>query len=310
MHFSGGDGIMRRVLGIIPYWKIALIISTLFFCFQTASYAADITLQWDANTEPDLDHYVVYWGTSTGHPYAHNSGNIDKSITTYTVTGLDLDQYIYYFAAKAFDTEALESDYCTEIDTKAPQITSPPTVTSVTDATATIDWNTDEPGTSVVEYWKESDPNLERKLTGYVTNHSVMLTGLESNQLYVFFVSSTDVGGAGPDISATDNNPSINYSFTTTGSGDVIPPQITSPPTVTSVTDTTAVIYWQTDEPSDSVVQYDDNSSTWGNYLWSKTDTGLVTTHSVTLTGLTADTQHFFRVGSTPPLPRSPHHLR
>ena len=99
---------MKKVLGIIPYWKIALIISILFLCFQTTSYALDITLQWDANTEPDLDHYVIYWGTKYDAPYGYNSGNIDKSQTTHTVTGLS-DDKTYYFVARAFDTEGLKS---------------------------------------------------------------------------------------------------------------------------------------------------------------------------------------------------------
>jgi hypothetical protein len=291
---------MKKVLNILSPWKVILLFPLLFFFSLSQGFAADITLEWDANTEPDLHHYVVYWGTSTGHPYAHNSGNIDKSITTYTVTGLDLSVR-NFFAAKAVDTEGLESDYCTEIDTKAPQITSPPTVTSVTDTTATIEWNTDEPATSVVNYKEaEAGSYTEKELTDYVTSHSVVLTGLSPNHSYIFEVSSTDIGGVGPpDYTIPDNNPSDIYTFQTGAGSDTTPPQITSPPTVTSITNITAVIEWQTDEPSDSAVQYDDNSSTWGNYLWSNTNTSLVTTHSVTLTGLTADTTYYFRVGST-----------
>jgi hypothetical protein len=107
-----GGKVMRRVLDNISYWKVVLIISVLFICFQSTSYAAqNVTLQWDANTESDLDHYVIYWGTSERPPYANTSGDINKNTTTYTVTGLDLDQCVYYFAAKAFDTEGLESDW-------------------------------------------------------------------------------------------------------------------------------------------------------------------------------------------------------
>ena len=93
------------------FWIVVLIISVVSLCFQTSVYAKDVTFQWDANTENDLDHYVVGWGTSSCPPYANNSEDIDKSITTYTITGLDLEQYVYYFAVKAFDTEGLESDW-------------------------------------------------------------------------------------------------------------------------------------------------------------------------------------------------------
>lgn len=74
-----------------------------------------ITLQWDANQEPDLNHYVVYWGTSLGS-YSDNSGNIDKSETTYTVTGLS-GGTTYYLAVKTYDDQGRESDYSNEVST-------------------------------------------------------------------------------------------------------------------------------------------------------------------------------------------------
>jgi len=262
----------------------------------------DVTLKWYGNGEPDLDHYEVYWGPSSGSYTTDTSGDIG-TVTTYTIQNLNKNQ-THYIAVKAFDTEALESAYSIEVNTKAPQITSPPTVTAKDDTTATIEWNTDEPGTSVVMYklLESGDPDDVKEVIEYVTTHSVTLTDLSPGTLYRYKVTSTDIGEAGPDISDSDNNPNPPaeyYNFTTTGSSDTTPPQITSPPTPTSVTDKTAIIEWQTDEPSTSVVQYDDTSSVWGNYLWSETDGSLVTNHSVTLTGLETETQYFFRVGST-----------
>jgi hypothetical protein len=69
--------------------------------------------------EPDLDHYVVYWGIDFDPPYGYNIGNIDKSQTTYTVTGLSDDKK-YYFAAKAFNAEGLKSDYSNVVSTGDP----------------------------------------------------------------------------------------------------------------------------------------------------------------------------------------------
>jgi hypothetical protein len=309
---------MRRILDIMIYWKGVLIISTLFLCFQASSYAADFTLQWDANTEPDLAGYEIYYGTSSGDynpadaDYADQGSSpitiaigdpgFNENNPEYTLTGLT-DDKVYFIALTAYDNEdpSLRSGYSNEVDTKAPQITSPPTVTSITDTTATIEWNTDEPGTSIVEYMEleSNDPyNVEALIGYYITNHSVTLTSLSSETTYKFRVSSTDAGGNGPDFAPDDNNPSDVYTFTTEPTHDTTAPQITSPPTVTSITDTTAVIEWQTDEPSNSMVQYDDNSSTWGNYQWSKSDTSMVTNHSFTLTELNENTTYYFRVGS------------
>ena len=101
---------MRTTLAMMSFGKIALIISVVSLCFQTSIYAKDVILQWDASTEPDLDHYVVYWGADFDPPYGYESGNIDKNQTTYTVNGLP-DGRNYYFTAKAFNTEGLESEY-------------------------------------------------------------------------------------------------------------------------------------------------------------------------------------------------------
>jgi hypothetical protein len=105
---------MKTTLAMMSFGKIVLIISILSLCFQASIYAADIKLQWDASTEPDLDHYVIYWGIDFDPPYGYNSEDkgdfIDKDTTTYTVTGLS-DDKTYYFAAKAFNAEGMKSDY-------------------------------------------------------------------------------------------------------------------------------------------------------------------------------------------------------
>jgi hypothetical protein len=53
-------------------------------------------------------------------------------------------------------------------------------------------------------------------------------------------------------------------------------------PTV-SITDTTAIITWTTDEPSNSKVQYGSNA---GDYTLAESDAEMVTSHSVTITNL------------------------
>jgi len=306
---------MRKKLNMMSSWKVILLFPILFFFALSQIYAVDnIALEWDGNTEPDLAGYKVYYKTgSSGPPYNGTGATEGDSpinvgnVTQKSLSGLT-DGVTYFIAITAYDNEtpSLESGYSNEADTKAPQITSPPIITSMTDEFVTIDWHTDEPGNSEVQYqatptggitWgnyfmKVTDPSM-------VTTHSVTLTGLSVETQYFFRVGSTDAGGVGPNFSVTDNNPSAEYDFFINQGPDTDPPVITLPPTVISITDNAAAIEWQTDEPSTSVIQYDDNSSTWGNYLWSNTDTSLVTTHSVTLTGLLADTTYYFRVGST-----------
>ena len=162
----------------------------------------------------------------------------------------------------------------------------------MTDTTAVVTWTTDEASDSIVQYGTTSGSYpLSKNSNNLVTSHSVTLTGLNDNTTYFFRVESTDSSGNGPTISNELN-------FTTDLTPDTTAPTISNVQ-VTSITETTAVISWTTNEPSDSEVQYDSASRLWGSYPWGENDTSLVTSHTITLTGLEADTTYYFRVGST-----------
>lgn len=92
--------------------KTLVIIGALLFCIP--AFGREVTLTWDANSEPDLSHYVVYWGTAS-RVYTVNSGNIGL-VTMYKRQMPD-DGKVYYFAVTAVDTAGLESDYSNEVNT-------------------------------------------------------------------------------------------------------------------------------------------------------------------------------------------------
>ena len=100
---------MGDALKLAAPWKPALLCALLFFCIAIPAYAASVTLKWDANTEPELNHYVVCWGTSSGiYP---NSVNVPKDTNTHKVTGLAANTK-YYFVVRAvaeIDGEEVES---------------------------------------------------------------------------------------------------------------------------------------------------------------------------------------------------------
>ncbi len=72
-------------------------------------------LAWDANVEPDVAGYRVYYGTSPGsYDQAKGNGTIVESGTSYLVA--DLTSGVrYYFTVTAYDTSGNESDYATEV---------------------------------------------------------------------------------------------------------------------------------------------------------------------------------------------------
>ncbi|RLG66370.1 hypothetical protein DRN89_01030, partial [archaeon] len=66
--------------------------------------------------------------------------------------------------------------------------------------------------------------------------------------------------------------------------------------TITSITQNSATITWQTDELATSLVKY---GTTSGSYPYSQKNTSYTTTHSITLTNLTPNTTYYFVVNST-----------
>ena len=87
------------------------------------SSAAQVTLAWDANTDPDLAGYKLYYGNSSGsYQFSVDVGNV----TSYTLSGL-LEGQIYYFAATAYNVSQNESGFSNEVSKAIADVT-PPTV--------------------------------------------------------------------------------------------------------------------------------------------------------------------------------------
>jgi len=71
-----------------------------------------VMLEWDANTEPDLAGYRLWWGLKS----RDYDAVIDVGDTTqFKLYWLPMDIRIY-FAATAYDTASNESDYSNEVD--------------------------------------------------------------------------------------------------------------------------------------------------------------------------------------------------
>src|SRR6185295_4722989 len=116
-----------------------------------------------------------------------------------------------------------------------------------------------------------------------VTSHAVTLAGLTENTTYHYRVKSKDVAGN----VATDSDQTFN---TLDGSA----PQITAV-SATNITTTGATITWSTNEAADSLVEFGTTAS-YGSST--SLDAALVTSHAVTLAGLTENTTYHYRVKS------------
>jgi cell wall-associated NlpC family hydrolase len=95
------------------------------------------------------------------------------------------------------------------------------------------------------------------------------------------------------------NIPTNPYIIRSTSTGIVLLLD-TTPPVITNISNTSdtnsAVITWETNEASDSLVKY---GTSTGSYTLSESGSTMVLSHSVSLTGLTSDTLYYYVVNST-----------
>ena len=177
-------------------------------------------------------------------------------------------------------------------DTKAPSILPPgPTVSSnkITDTTATVEWETDEPAKGDVVYGTTNALGTTISESKFTKLHSMQLTGLKPNTTYYFKVTATDAANNGP----TTSDPVAH--FTTSPTPDTTPPIIQTGPTVGTITHISAVVEWTTDEPSTGKITY--GPSAGPNQV--VTDATLSTSHRITLTGLAPETTYNLQLTAT-----------
>jgi PKD repeat protein len=152
-------GNLAGKLSFLVKWGVVL------FLYSVTVQAGQVTLAWDANTEPMLGGYKVYYGQASGN----YTSDIDVgNQTTYTVAGLQ-DVGTYYFAVKAYDSaRTIESGFSNEVSktfgsSTAPTAnfsasptsgTTPLTVTFTNTSTGTVSgwsWNFGDGGTSTIQ---------------------------------------------------------------------------------------------------------------------------------------------------------------
>ena len=263
----------------------------------TSDTSTTATITWSTD-EPSSSS--VAYGTSPGSLTSTATGTGLTTTHSVSISGLT-PSTTYYYDVTSTDgagnssTSPATSGSPASFVTVAPADTTAPVVSAVsstpTSATVVVTWSTDENSTSVVQYGTSaSSLTSNGGSAALVTNHSVTVTGLTPTTQYYFRVVSADAAGNSTTSPATSDAPAT---FTTSTPPDTTPPVVTA--VSSAPTSTTAVVTWSTDENSTSAVQY----GTAAASLTSNASAGsLVTSHSVTVTGLTPSTQYYFRVVS------------
>jgi len=268
---------------------ISFFLFALLTQFSTHVFAGEANLSWNPNSEADLAGYKVYYGTSSqiyGAPI--DVGNQ----TAYTLTGLPSGA-TYYFAVTAYDTSSNESDFSAEASKSIPATDITPPVFSAVSANSisatseNITWQTNEPATSRVEYGTTTAFGSFSALnSSKITSHSRTLSNLSADTTYYYRLISEDTAG--------NTAVSGNFSFTTASLPDTVPP-VLSNINVDYISQDTAIITWESNEPATSQVVYGDSPS-YGNAT--PTNTTHVTGHQRTLTNLFPATTYYYRAVS------------
>jgi hypothetical protein len=233
----------------------------------TSSYG---TTTSETDTSPRVtSHSVTISSLTPSTTYHYRVLSTDAA--TNTVTGTD----------QTFTTEATPDIIAPVISA----INATPDVVS-----AVITWLTDEVASSFIEYgltasYGTTSPEIDT--SPRVTSHSVILSGLSAFTTYHFRLNSNDA--------SSNLGQSADQTFITDAAPDVTAPVISA--VVATPSETSVAITWTTDESSSSVVEYGPTTS-YGTTT-SETDTSpRVTSHSVTISGLSASTTYHFRVKS------------
>jgi hypothetical protein len=245
------------------------------------------TITWA--TDEESTSYVEY-GTTTsyGRIYGNNTLTTNHSVT---LPGDLTPETLYHFRVRSADianNEALSEDnnFTTAVnpnDLTAPTISNV-TISEPTTTTATITWTTDEEATSYVGYSQDQNYANEQGNFQMTTNHSVTLAGLNPGTYYYFRIKSVDPSG---NVSYQTND-----GFSTQAGAS---PPIIDNIQITDVSESSAVIRWDTNIAANSFVEYGLTNAygkVFGSY---QKDTG----HSVTLNNLLSNSTYHFRVRST-----------
>jgi len=123
------------------FFLVMMLTGLLFLYGQSACFATTVALQWDADTDPTVTGYKVYYqADSSAQPFQGTGATQGPSPvnaqnqTTATIGGLD-PNHAYYFAVTAYNASGVESAYSNIVavpELVPPTVNNPVTTTSDT----------------------------------------------------------------------------------------------------------------------------------------------------------------------------------
>jgi PKD repeat protein len=186
------------------------------------AYAENVILSWDAVDEPDIDGYIVCWGTtSINSPdfYGYENCQSVGDITSVEITGLEAGQ-TYYFALIAIDLAGQKSDFSDEksYTTSPPIENQPPVALASADVIAgqapmLVNFDASDsydPDGNIISYsWTFGDGGSSGEI---YPSHTYMQPGVYTAQLTVTD-SEGAIGTTALEIVITEGIPEVAINF-------------------------------------------------------------------------------------------------
>jgi hypothetical protein len=195
------------------------------------------------------------------------------------------------FANWLWLNHAVDAELC------APKVTPPPTpdttapvisslnVVRTNPRSVVIDWKTNEPTSSIIQYGSTTAYGLKKKDANRNRNHRIVLAKLTPDTLYHFNVVAKDRAGN----TATSSDMTFR-TLPKVGSDTTAP--VISGVSVNTIATSSARISWNTNENATGSIDYG-TTTLYGSNIASAT---LATSQNITVTGLEPSTVYHFRV--------------
>jgi len=267
--FTGGPsvGYVTHTLGVISFTANKAVTATVEYGLDT-SYGSSVT-----TSDYLIEQIVAIAGLNSSKLYHYR-----VTIDGYSMNGpVTSDDDSFYTLAGS--------------DSTLPQFVAGPEATYVSDTIATIAFETDEDTQGFILYGTDSIYENRADEPYYDIEHYVTLYGLDPMTSYSYEVSVVDRSYNGPVTSAV-------RSFTTAGEPDTTPPVFRKKPKAAYRSDRLAIIVWDTDEPSNSVVRYGTSRGVFDRQVVSH---DMTEQHMVILPNLEPHTHYYFTALSTDP---------
>ncbi len=247
------------------------------------SNVSDTSVKISWNTNENATSEVLY-GSSSSYTTSQWSPSFGKGHSIVIRNLQPNTTYHYQIVARDFwgnRTTSSDATFTTNApDTVAPVITNI-SVEAITESSAKINFTTNESAQASVLFGANTSYGLESRLDQKANNHSIILSNLTAGTTYHY------------QIVARDGNGNVSRSADATFTTLVSAPTVSiSNVSVTNIDNNSAVLSWQTNVATASRVDYGTSTS----YGTSVSRDERVTSRSVTLTGLSANTTYHYKI--------------